>query len=200
MFNLKSRVRSRVSNIFRRRGWKKTDHCCDLVGCDWETLKKHMEQQFLEGMSWSNRGQWHIDHRMPLSSAKTLDELKKLCHYTNLQPLWAVDNLAKRDKIPFTLHMNSETNKVTVDFASNPELAEVFVDKKPGDKCCLTIEFSIDEINNESAVGSINVITSRKGKGIKPDYKSPVMILMSAKGDPEDTSKEPKSTYAGPSL
>lgn len=52
-------------------------------------------------MSWENHGLfgWHIDHKIPLSSAKDEEELKKLCHYTNLQPLWAIDNIKKRDKI-----------------------------------------------------------------------------------------------------
>ncbi len=96
--------------------------------------------------------------------------------------------------------MDNQSNKITVDFASNPELAEVFVDKKPGHKCKLTIEFSIDEIDDESAVGSITSITGYgKSKGeIKPDYQSPVMIMMSSKGD--DSDKESEPAYAGPSL
>jgi hypothetical protein len=52
-------------------------------------------------MSWDNYGfyGWHIDHVIPLSSAKTEEEVYKLCHYTNLQPLWAEDNLKKGSKI-----------------------------------------------------------------------------------------------------
>jgi hypothetical protein len=51
-------------------------------------------------MCWENHGQfgWHIDHKIPLNSAKTEDEIYKLCHYTNLQPLWWKDNLEKRKK------------------------------------------------------------------------------------------------------
>ena len=58
----------------------------------------HLEKQFAIGMSWENRSEWHIDHIIPLSSAKTEDEVYKLCHYTNLQPLWAEDNLKKSNK------------------------------------------------------------------------------------------------------
>jgi hypothetical protein len=50
-------------------------------------------------MNWSNRKEWHIDHIIPLSSAKTEEELLKLFHYTNLQPLWANDNIKKSNKI-----------------------------------------------------------------------------------------------------
>ena len=50
-------------------------------------------------MNWENRNLWHVDHIIPLSSAKTEEELVKLCHYTNLQPLWAEDNLKKSNKI-----------------------------------------------------------------------------------------------------
>jgi hypothetical protein len=73
----------------------------DIVGCTPEFLKEHIEKQFKEGMSWDNYGfyGWHIDHIIPLSSAKTDEELYKLCHYSNLQPLWANENLSKGSKI-----------------------------------------------------------------------------------------------------
>jgi len=51
-------------------------------------------------MSWDNYGEWHIDHIIPLCSATTVEELEKLCHYTNLQPLWAEENLFKGGKMP----------------------------------------------------------------------------------------------------
>jgi hypothetical protein len=50
-------------------------------------------------MTWDNYGKWHMDHIYPLSLAKTTEEIEKLCHYTNLQPLWAVDNIRKGNKI-----------------------------------------------------------------------------------------------------
>ena len=72
-----------------------------LIGCSPQELKIHLEKQFKDGMSWENHGLfgWHIDHIIPLSSAESDDELKKLCHYTNLQPLWAKENIVKRNKI-----------------------------------------------------------------------------------------------------
>ena len=59
---------------------------------------------FDERMSWENHGAktWHIDHIIPLASAKTEEEVFLLCHYTNLQPLWWSDNLSKGSKLNFT--------------------------------------------------------------------------------------------------
>jgi hypothetical protein len=70
-----------------------------MLGIEWEMAKQHIERQFTKGMNWDNQGKWHIDHIIPLASANTEEELIKLCHYTNLQPLWAEDNLTKSDKI-----------------------------------------------------------------------------------------------------
>jgi hypothetical protein len=59
----------------------------ELLGGTFEEIKIHFESLFTEGMSWDNRSEWHIDHIIPLSSGKTEEEMIKLCHYTNLQPL-----------------------------------------------------------------------------------------------------------------
>ena len=69
----------------------------DLIGCSLDFLKQHLESQFKPGMSWENWNYqgWHIDHITPLSFAKTEDDLHSLCHYSNLQPLWAKENLKK---------------------------------------------------------------------------------------------------------
>lgn len=79
----------------------KTNKTKTLLGCSFEQAKKHIESLWQEGMSWDNYGLfgWHIDHITPLSSAATEEDAEKLCHYTNLQPLWAKDNLSKGKKI-----------------------------------------------------------------------------------------------------
>ena len=77
-----------------------------MVGCTPQELKVHLESQFTRGMYWENygRGGWVIDHRLPLGRAKTQEEAELLCHYTNLQPLWELDNLHKSAKIiPFPI-------------------------------------------------------------------------------------------------
>lgn len=71
-----------------------------MIGCDWDTLKVHLQSQFHKGMTWGNYGKWHVDHRIPLDSATSDKEIAYLCHYLNLQPLWAKDNIAKSNKIP----------------------------------------------------------------------------------------------------
>ena len=89
------RCRSRLTKAFSRFGYTKRSSTSDLVGCDWPTLKAHIERQFSSGMSWQNRSDWHIDHIRPLASATSEEELVSLCHYSNLRPLWAQDNRKK---------------------------------------------------------------------------------------------------------
>ena len=71
----------------------------DIIGCTNHELKIYLESKFLDGMTWENHGKWHIDHIIPLASANSESEAIALNHYTNLQPLWAVDNLRKGKRI-----------------------------------------------------------------------------------------------------
>jgi hypothetical protein len=73
----------------------------DLVGTSPVNCAKHLESLFDEGMSWDNYGSWHIDHVIPLCSFNLdfVEEQKKAFHYTNLQPLWAEDNMRKGARI-----------------------------------------------------------------------------------------------------
>ena len=69
----------------------------EIIGCTYDELKLHIEQQFTEGMTWENYGinGWHVDHIKPLAMASTEEEIIASNHYTNLQPLWCLDNLSK---------------------------------------------------------------------------------------------------------
>ncbi len=102
LFKINSNLRSRTSKAFRAKGYKKSSKTQKMLGVDWEVCKAHIERQFTKGMNWDNYGEWHIDHIIPLASAKNEKQLIKLCYYRNLQPLWAEDNLNKRDNIPNT--------------------------------------------------------------------------------------------------
>ncbi len=100
LFAIKVRLRNLVRNSFRRTGYKKFSiRTEDIVGMNYDEFKKYIESKFQDGMTWENRGEWHIDHIIPLSSAKSREDLLRLSHYTNLQPLWAADNLRKQNKI-----------------------------------------------------------------------------------------------------
>ena len=80
---------------------QKSGHTTDLLGCSIKQLKEHLEKQFKSGMFFSNYGKWHIDHIKPCASfdLSKPEEQKKCSHYTNLQPLWAKENLEKGRKL-----------------------------------------------------------------------------------------------------
>ena len=100
-FKVVEYIRNRIRHYIRINNITKKNKTFDIVGCTPEFLKEYIENQFKEGMTWDNYGfyGWHVDHIIPLSSAETEEELYKLCHYSNLQPLWAKDNLTKGSKI-----------------------------------------------------------------------------------------------------
>jgi hypothetical protein len=90
-------VRLRIKKYLLIKNITKKNTTFAIIGCTPNELKIHLESQFTTGMSWDNYGLygWHIDHKVPLSSAKSEEELLNLCHFSNLQPLWAKDNLKK---------------------------------------------------------------------------------------------------------
>lgn len=100
-FKIAYKLRNRFTNAIRNN-CKKGSAIKDL-GCSIEEFKKYIENRFQSGMNWQNYGQWHIDHIIPLFNFDLTDreQVKKACHYTNLQPLWAEDNLKKSAKMPF---------------------------------------------------------------------------------------------------
>ena len=98
LFRMTINVRNRINRAFYYNGYTKRSQTFTMLGCTFEQLKTHLEKQFTEGMSWDNQGEWHIDHIVPLASAKSEKQLTELCHYSNLQPLWAEENLSKGGK------------------------------------------------------------------------------------------------------
>ena len=77
------------------------DDVCRDIGCSRDELCDHLESLFIDGMSWENFSKWHIDHIRPLSSFDMLDpsERSRANHFSNLQPLWALDNLKKSNRM-----------------------------------------------------------------------------------------------------
>ena len=100
-FKLACSLRTRLGKAIKR-GPKRGSAIKDL-GCTIPELKQYIESKFQEGMTWENHSfsGWHIDHVIPLASFDLTDrdQFLKACHYTNLQPLWAEDNLKKGNKI-----------------------------------------------------------------------------------------------------
>lgn len=97
LLQFKERIRQLVKGSFYRLKHNKNRRTSQILGADWETIKNHFVFQFKDGMTWEAfiAGDIHVDHIQPLASAKTEEELIALCHYTNLQPLWCLDNLSK---------------------------------------------------------------------------------------------------------
>lgn len=94
-YKLKSYLRRRIL-ISLKKGVRVGSAVRDL-GCTFPELHTHLSNLFRPGMSWDNYGEWHIDHRCPLASFDLSNRAQFLeaVHYTNLQPLWAADNIAK---------------------------------------------------------------------------------------------------------
>jgi len=106
-FKLSGNLRTRVRQVLK--GKCKSKNTLKLLGCSVDFLKKHLENQFQPGMSWNNYGNpngdhsecWHIDHVLPCASFDLSDpkQQQKCFHYSNLQPLWAEDNISKGAKL-----------------------------------------------------------------------------------------------------
>lgn len=98
LFNLSRNLRNRLYYALKNKNWKKNSEFNKYIGCTREELIKHIEFQFEEGMTWDNLGEWEIDHQKPLSKAINQKDLYKRCHYSNLRPLWKLDNIKKSNK------------------------------------------------------------------------------------------------------
>jgi hypothetical protein len=96
-YRMKKNLRDRIRGYLI--GENKSKRTFNIVGLDKVEFKSYIQNKFTEGMSWDNYGEWHLDHITPLCQAKDNNEALLLNHYTNLQPLWAEDNLRKNRKV-----------------------------------------------------------------------------------------------------
>lgn len=112
LFAVRMICRRRLLFAMAKGGYKKSSKTETILGCSFQKLVKYIESKFLPGMTWQNRGMfgWHLDHIIPLSSASCAEEIEKLSHYTNLQPLWAEDNWSKGAKLPHELKHRGRRN------------------------------------------------------------------------------------------
>lgn len=96
-FMVAERIRERTRQLITGEGEE-----FDLIGCDRDTLREYLESQFKGGMTWSKWGGkdgWNVDHKFPLSRCRTAEDFRRAAHYTNLQPLWAKENVTKYNNV-----------------------------------------------------------------------------------------------------
>ena len=96
-YKLRRTLPARIKAAIKHAKTEKCDKSINLLGCSINEVRKYLEAQFLSGMTWDNHGDWHIDHIKPCVAFDLSDpEQQRECfHYTNLQPLWAEENLQK---------------------------------------------------------------------------------------------------------
>lgn len=115
LFKLKENIRGLISQYFKKKGFSKKSKTAQILGCTFEEFKIHIESQFAPWMSWSNHGRyivdgentWQLDHILPISIAKTEEDMVKLNHYSNFQPLKSKDNNLKSNNI-MHLHLDKK--------------------------------------------------------------------------------------------
>lgn len=96
---LKDNLRRRLAKTLK--GAPRVAKAHELLGCKLPHFKKNLESQFVEGMSWDNYGEWHVDHILPLMNfdmSKGYNQ-RRLFHYKNLRPLWGDDNRKRKKKL-----------------------------------------------------------------------------------------------------
>ena len=94
------KIRTRLRQAIRRQGGIKDSQTLELLGCSSKELMAYIEALFSDGMNWENVNEWHIDHIRPCASFDLRNhEERVMCfHFTNLQPMWAKENLSKSSK------------------------------------------------------------------------------------------------------
>ena len=95
LYCLKCKIRKNINSSIKKKGYTKRSSTYDILGCNYDFFKSYIESQFKKGMTWENI---HLDHIIPLASAKSEVEVIELNHYTNFQPLFIKDNLHKGKK------------------------------------------------------------------------------------------------------
>lgn len=101
LYKLTCNIRNLIKNSVANQGYSKKSKTYEILCMTYDDFKIYIESKFLDGMSWNNYGEWHLDHIIPISMAKSEEEIILLNHYTNFQPLWAKDNLKKSNSLIF---------------------------------------------------------------------------------------------------
>lgn len=103
IYKLIGNFRTAIYTVLKENNVTKYGHYFEILGYEPEQLINHLEIQFKDGMTWNNYGEWHIDHKLPITYFKfndvTDDEFKKCWSLENLQPMWGDENITKSNKI-----------------------------------------------------------------------------------------------------
>lgn len=169
MFKMKDNLSSLLRSALKNKRIKENTKAFKVIGCDYETLKNHIESQFKHGMTWENKGQWQIDHILPLSKAIDERHLIDLCHYTNIRPLWSSENQSK-----FT---NGDDRIV------RREIREKVYHNGIIEQWDIIPEFSMYEISNFGRVKSIS-----KNKFVKLRNRNGVLSFSAKRDDGINTT------------
>ena len=130
-YTLIERLRSRLYTSTKLGGYVKTKNTLSLIGCKPNFFKKYIENQFEDGMDWDNRSNWHIDHIIPINFfQKYFDysdiRIQKLCwHYSNFQPMWAKNNIAKGSTFSVFIKFKNQNKQINLQERKNNELIEL---------------------------------------------------------------------------
>jgi hypothetical protein len=108
IMNISRSIRSGLTYISETKSSKTND----ILGCSINEFKNYLSSKFVNGMSFDNYGEWHLDHIIPISFGRTKEEIIQLNHYTNFQPLWKEDNFAKGCKLTETALNHPIYNKI----------------------------------------------------------------------------------------
>lgn len=110
IFKVSISIRTRISKSIKRKNFRKNSKTQEILGCSFEEFKLYLEAKFEPWMSWLNKGLyngepnygWDLDHIIPVSTAKTEEDIIRLNHYTNFQPLCSkVNRDIKKNKIEY---------------------------------------------------------------------------------------------------
>ena len=103
VLDLRYKISKLICISLKNNGYTKRSKTYQILGCSYEEFKTYIQSKFSENMSWENHGEWHLDHKIPASSAKDEDTLIRLNNYSNFQPLWAKDNIRKGNKLNYEI-------------------------------------------------------------------------------------------------
>lgn len=170
VFKLKCLIRMHINRAVSYGKTKKYSSK-EYLGCSVDEFRQYIESQFKPGMTWENHGRgldkWHLDHILPLSSIKSVndeDVLKTLCNYKNYQPLWESDNLSKSTKIVYPF--NYTDNELKKEYKTISNLTSKYFNRMEFNKNILHFqqhfyEKEIDLLNSNPEIFN-NVLENRK--------------------------------------